>query len=56
MDPANEPVVEQTVAPPAEKPGVYTGPERRAQGYLVAELIPEAPKVDRQAPEFHPPR
>ena len=39
-------------AAPGRKESVYSGPERRAQGYLVAEIIAEAPRVDGQTLEF----
>ena len=48
--------LEQIVTPPGQKGAAYAGPERRAQGYLVAEVIPESPALDRQSPEFDPPR
>jgi hypothetical protein len=53
--PASEPVTLEQIVAPQGGPGPYTGPERRAQGYLVAEVLPD-PALDRQAPEFGPPR
>ena len=41
---------------PNEAAPPYTGPERRAQGYLIAEVIAEAPAPDRQSPGFDAPR
>ena len=46
---------EQSVTPTGE-PAVYSGPERRAQGYLVAEILPDYPAVDGQPPAFDRPR
>lgn len=37
-------------------PAPYTGPERRAQGYLIAEILPDTPPVDGHALQFDPPR
>jgi hypothetical protein len=31
---------------------VYTGPERRAQGYLVAEIIPDSSPLDGRTTEI----
>ena len=47
---------EGQVEAPAGEPAVYTGPERRAQGYLVAEILPGYPAVDGKAPAFDRPR
>jgi len=41
---------------PAVGPAVYSGPERRAQGYLVAEILTDYPAVEGHAPAFHRPR
>ncbi|MBW3629137.1 MAG: hypothetical protein KY464_07550 [Gemmatimonadetes bacterium] len=35
---------------------VYSGPERRAQGYLIAEVLAYSPPVNGQEPEFDRPR
>lgn len=43
--------LEEIVAPRAVGP-VYSGPERRAQGYLIAELLPDSPPVSGQEPEL----
>ena len=58
MDPVNEPLIGQdpNPAPKAEEPSPYTGPERRAQGYLIAEVLPESPAPDRPPRGFVPPR
>lgn len=32
-------------------PAGYSGPERRAQGYLIAEILPEFPPAGGQEPE-----
>jgi hypothetical protein len=48
--------LEEIVAPGGEQASGYTGPERRAQGYLIAEVLPDSPALDRQSPEFDPPR
>lgn len=40
--PATRISLEEIVHPPYAC-GAYTGPERRAQGYLIAEVIEEAP-------------
>lgn len=53
---ASEPVALEQIVTPDAPPAAYTGPERRAQGYLVAEILPESPAVDGQAPEFDRPR
>lgn len=41
-DPAARVSAEQVVLP-SHACGGYTGPERRAQGYLIAEVVEEAP-------------
>ena len=53
---AAAPVTLAQIVTPAGEAAAYTGPERRAQGYLVAEILPDSPAVDGQAPEFDRPR
>ena len=55
-EPASSPVTLQQIVAPEAPPAPYAGPERRARGYLVAEILPDSPPVDGQAPEFDPPR
>lgn len=43
--PAARITLEQIVQP-HPRASTYTGAERRAQGYLIAEVIPNAPAVD----------
>ena len=51
---ANEeaPVTMEEVEAPGGIGPVYSGPERRAQGYLIAEILPESPPLKGQEPEF----
>ena len=53
---AATPVTLEQIVAPAGQPASYAGPERRAQGYLVAEILSDSPAVNGQAPEFDPPR
>jgi hypothetical protein len=51
---ASEPMsLEQIVHPRSPDAGGYTGPERRAQGYLIAEVVEEpGPKDASRPPDF----
>lgn len=39
-------------AGPGAAGAAYSGPERRAQGYLIAEILPDSPPAKGQEPEF----
>ena len=56
QEPGATPVPPEQSESPAAGQAVYSGPERRAQGYLVAEILPDYPAVDGHAPAFHRPR
>lgn len=46
-EPASEPMsLSQVVFPRSAEPSGYVGPERRAQGYLIAEVVEEARPSD----------
>lgn len=46
-----EPIdIVQIVSPQSPNPGVYMGPERRAKGYLIAEVVEEPEPVDPSRP------
>ena len=52
---ASEPMsIEQIVHPGAAGAGGYAGPERRAQGYLIAEVVEEPRPGDSSRPPDFP--
>ena len=41
----------ESIVQPRYPAGIYAGPERRAQGYLIAEVVVESPALEGRSPD-----